>query len=137
MRIPLKSDWKDKTPGKIKVYFLGTRDKEFIDKTFDELHSLERMEWTNISTPFSYPCYVLWRTLPDGSRKSRVVVGVRGLNAIVLTDVYALPLQSDVIMEVRDCRYNTVVDCFSFIYQWRVHPEDCHKLTVVTHRGQA
>lgn len=136
MRIPLKSDWEDKTPGKIRVYPLGTRDKEFIDKTFHELHSLGRMEWTNTSTPFSYPCFVVWRTLPDGSRKGRVVVDVRGLNAIALTDVYALPLQSDVIMEVRNCKYITVVDCSSFFYQWRVHPEDRHKLTVVTHRGQ-
>ena len=62
---------------------------------------------------------------------------VKSLNAIILTDVYALLLQLDVIMEVRDCRYITVVDCFSFFYQWRVHPKDRHKLTVVTHQGQA
>lgn len=136
MRIPLKADWEDNIPGKIKVYPLGTRDREFIDQTFDELHRLGRMDWTNISTSFSYPCFVVWRTLSDGTKKGRVVVDVRGLNAISLPDVYALPLQSEVIMDVRDCRYITVVDCSSFFYQWRVHRSDRHKLTVVTHRGQ-
>ena len=136
MRIPLKSDWEEKIPGKIRVYPLGSRDKDLVDKTFDDLHRLGRMDWTDKSTPFSYPCFVVWLTLPDGSQKGRVVVDVRGLNAISLPDVYALPLQSDVIMDVRSCRYITVVDCSSFFYQWRVHPQDRHKLTVVTHRGQ-
>lgn len=137
MRIPLKSDWENKIPGKVKIYSLESRNKNLIDKTFDELHRLGRMDWTNTSTPFSYSCFVVWRPSPsDDALKERVVVDVRRLNAMFISDVYALPLQPDIIMKVRDCKFIIVVDCFFFFYQWRVHSDDRHKLTVVTHRGQ-
>lgn len=59
MRIPLKTGWEEKLKSKAKVYPLGTRDREFVDKIFDELHGLGRMSWTTASTPFSYPCFVV------------------------------------------------------------------------------
>lgn len=136
MQIPLQSDWEKRVDGKAKVYPLGIKDREFVDTTFDELHSLGRMSWTKTSTPFSYPCFVVWKTLPSGERKGRVVVDIRGLNNLTIPDAYPLPLQSDIIFAVRDCSFITVIDCVSFYYQWRVHPNDRHKLTVVSHRGQ-
>ena len=39
-------------------------------------------------------------------------------------------------MTVRDCGYISVIDCFAFFYQWRVHLSNRHKLTVVSHRDQ-
>lgn len=136
MRIPLKSDWEDRVTGKAKVYPLGARDRELVDQTFDELHEQGRMSWTNASTPFSYPAFCVWRKNATGENKGRVVVDIRGLNAITVPDAYPLPLQSDIIAAVRDCPFISVVDASSFFYQWRVHPDDRHKLTVVTHRGQ-
>ena len=135
MRIPLKSDWEDKIPGKAKVYPLGAKDRALVDQTFDELHDLGRLSWTNESTPFSYPVFCIWKDV-NGERKGRVVVDIRGLNSITQPDVYPLPLQMEIISAVRDCPYITVVDASAFFYQWRVHPDDRHKLTVVSHRGQ-
>ena len=94
------------------------------------------MEWMVESTPFSFPAFVVWTQRPDGSRKGRAVIDIRGLNTITRPDVYALPLQADLISAVKGCLYLTVVDAAAFFYQWRVHPSDRHKLTVVTHRGQ-
>ena len=65
-----------------------------------------------------------------------MVVDIRALNAITQPDAYPLPLQSDIIQAVQGCQYISVVDCSGFFYQWRVHPEDRHKLIVVSHRGQ-
>ncbi len=135
MRIPLKSDWEARVSGKAKVYPLGNKDKELVDKTFDELHASGRMSWTNESTSFSYPVFCVWRN-QDGERKGRVVVDIRGLNALTQPDAYPLPLQADIIALLRDCPFITVIDCSAFFYQWRVHPLDRHKLTVVSHRGQ-
>lgn len=136
MKIPLKSDWEQRVTGKAKVYPLGTKDRELVDDTFDELHRTDKMAWTDGSTPFSYPVFCVWKTTENGQRKGRVVVDIRGLNAITQPDAYPLPLQSDMIQLVRRCSYITVIDCSSFFYQWRVHPQDRHKLTVVSHRGQ-
>ena len=135
MRIPLKSDWETRVSGKAKVYPLGAKDRELVDKTFDELHRTGKLSWTNESTPFSYPVFCVWKTV-EGERKGRVVVDIRGLNAITQPDAYPLPLQADILTLVRDCKYISVIDCSAFFYQWRVHPADRHKLTVVSHRGQ-
>ena len=94
------------------------------------------MSWTSEPTPFSYPVFVVWKTMPNGKRKGRVVVDLRGLNQLAQTDVYPIPLQSDIIAAVQGCQYITVIDCASFFYQWRVATDDRHKLTVITHRGQ-
>ncbi len=136
MRIPLRSDWEDKAPKTARVYPLGADAKKVVDETFDKLHDQGRMSWTKESTPFSYPVFVVWTMRPDGTRKGRAVVDIRGLNAITQTDVYPLPLQADMISAVKGCLYITVVDCASFFYQWRTHPQDRHRTTVVTHRGQ-
>ncbi len=136
MRIPLRSDWETKSSKTARVYPLGADARKVIDDTFDKLHDQGRMSWTSESTPFSYPVFVVWTVRPDGSRKGRAVVDIRGLNAITQTDVYPLPLQADMISAVKGCIYITVVNCASFFYQWRTHPEDRYRTTVVTHRGQ-
>lgn len=136
MRIPLKADWEEKVTGKAKVYPLGAKDREFVDKTFDQPHDLGRLSWTNFLTPFSYPCFVVWKKQADGTRKGPVVVDVRGLNSISLPDAYPLSPQAEIIDAVRNCLFISVIDCTSFFYQWRVHPADRHCLTVVSHRGQ-
>ena len=136
MRIPLKADWEDNTPKTARVYPLGRDAREVVNKTFDKLHAQGRLSWTSESTPFSYPVFVVWKTMPDGTRKGRAVIDIRGLNAITQADLYPLPLQADLIASVKDCEFITIIDCASFFYQWRVHERDRHKLTVVSHRGQ-
>jgi hypothetical protein len=100
-----------------KVYLLSIKDKKVVDKTFNKLHEQDRMSWTTTSTPFSYPVFVVWKTLPSREQKGRAVVDIRGLNQISQTDSYPLPLQTDIIAAVQGCKYITVVDCASFFYQ--------------------
>lgn len=80
MRIPLKPGVK---PDPHKVYPLGTQDRALVDETFDKLHDQGRMEWTTKPTPFTYPVFVVWKTIgKPGSppqRKGRVIVDIRGL----------------------------------------------------------
>lgn len=101
MKIPLKSGWEEKVKEKAKVYPLGSKDKALVDQTFDELHRQGKMSWTTQSTPFSYPCFFVYRGPPE-KRKGRVVVDIRALNAITQPDAYFLPLQSDIIQAVQD-----------------------------------
>ena len=93
------------------------------------------MSWSRNATPFSYPVFCVWKT-QNGKLKERVVVDIRGLNAITQPDAYPIPIQADIISAVQNCDYITVVDYTSFFYQWRVHPDHRPRLTVVTHRGQ-
>ena len=136
MRISLRQDWQTKVSGKAKIYPLGVQDREVVNKTFDEMHVQGRLDWTKEPTPFSYPVFVVWKTLPDGSKKGRAVVDIRGLNSLIVPDAYPVPLQSEIIGSLVGCSHISVLDASSFFYQWRVHPKDRHMLTIVTHRGQ-
>ena len=54
MRISLKSNWKSKITDKIKVYSLNVKNKTFVNKTFNELHTVNKMFWIIKSTFFLF-----------------------------------------------------------------------------------
>ena len=79
--------------------------------------------------------FCVWKNVDD-EKKNRVVVNIKDLNVITQFDAYSLSLQTNIIIAVRDCEYISIIDCSTFFYQWRVHSNDRHKLTVVNHREQ-
>ena len=81
MKISLKTNWENKISEKTKMYFLKTRDRALVDKTFDELHDLNRLFWINEFTSFNYSMFCEWKNVNE-ERKSRVVVNIRKLNVI-------------------------------------------------------
>lgn len=136
MEIPLVDNWEHiYKPGQARVYASGLRDRQLIDETFDKLHEQGRLEWTKSHTPFSFPCFVVWKNTPDGA-KGRVVVDIRALNKITVPDAYPIPIQADVLAEVAGCRFISTVDCASFFYQFLVRRDHRYRLTVASHRGQ-
>ena len=138
MDIPLLDNWRELyKPGQARVYPVGQRDKEVIDREFDKLHQQGRMEWTTTATPFSFPCFVVWKDIPgNNERKGRVVVDIRALNKITMPDAYPVPSQAEVLAEVRNAAIISTVDAASFFYQWWVRRDHRHRLTVASHRGQ-
>ena len=136
MKLTLRNDWQDKVSGKAKVYPLGIKDREVIDKTFDEMYEQGRLEWTTQVTPFSFPVFVVWKDLPGETggpvnRKGRPVVDIRALNDLLVPDAHATPLQADIIASLQGCTHISVLDAASFFYQWRVYPDFRHMFTVV------
>ena len=93
------------------------------------------MFWTKNHTSFSYPIFVVWRTIGK-EWKGYVMVDIRALNKLVQRDAYPVLIQQDILALVKDNRFIFIIDCTSFFYQWHVSPEDRHKLTVVSHCGQ-
>ena len=134
MRLSLKFDWESKIKDKIKIYSLDVRNKTVVDDTFNKLQTQKRFSWTKKTTSFSYSCFVIWRDLFE-KRKNRIVIDIRNLNAISQSNVYSLSLQNDIIQTVQECAFISVINCFNFFYQWRVHSNDRHKFTIVSHRG--
>ena len=87
-------------------------------------------------TPFSYLVFVVWKVSANGERKGRVVIDIYSLNWIILSNIYLIPLQLDIIAIVQGCLYIIVVDYVLFFYQWCVYLDDWYKLIVVSHWGQ-
>ena len=137
MSIPLVDNWTEKyKPGIAKVYPVGPKNRAIIDEDFDKLHQQGRMTWSNDPTPFSFPCFVVWKTLADGTRKGRTVVDIRALNQISVPDAYPIPSQEEILASMRGATHISTIDAASFFYQWPVKPEHRHRLAVVSHRGQ-
>lgn len=136
MEIPLLDNWRKLyKPGQVRVYPLGSKDKEVIDKEFDKLHDQDCMEWTITATPLSFPYFMFWKTTSEG-RKGRVVVDIRALNKITMPDAYLVPLQAEILAAIRNAGYISTVDAASFFYQWKVNPAHRHRLVVSSYRGQ-
>jgi len=86
LSIPLVPNW-EKVDTKLthRVYPMGPKDRELIDKVHDKLHEQSRMEWCREPSLFGFPVFVVWKNV-EGKRKGRVVVDIRGLNKVALTD---------------------------------------------------
>lgn len=136
MEIPLLDNWKEiYKAGQARVYPVGKRDKEVIDEAFDKLHQQGRMDWTSQATPFSFPCFVVWKDTADGP-KGRVVIDIRALNKITVPDAYPVPSQSEILALLMHATHISTVDAAAFFYQWWVRAAHRYKLTVASHRGQ-
>ena len=59
MKILLRNDWQFKVNSKVKIYSLGVKDREVVDRTFDELHHQGRLKFIKNAIPFAYPVFVV------------------------------------------------------------------------------
>lgn len=135
MKFFLRKNWQFHVTEKFKVYFLSLKNQKVINDTFDEFHEKRRLEWITSFISFSYSIFVTWRTVNE-IRKDRAVINIRGLKKLLLSDVYSLFLQSDIISNLQNCTHISIFDAASFFYQWRTHSDDVYKQTVITFRDQ-
>ena len=132
MSIPLKPDVIFKL---FKVYPIEQKNRKVIDITFDKLHEQGKMTWSTQPTPYSYLVFVIWKNSAN-DRKDRVIVDIRELNKITLTDLYPLSLQSEIITLLLDYSYLSIIDAVKWFYQFLIARKDRHKFIVISHRGQ-
>lgn len=118
MDIPLVDNWPEiYKPGQARVYPLGQADKEVINAEFDKLHGQGRIDWTAEATPFSFPYFIVWKAIADGTRKGRVIVDIRALNKITMPDAYPVPSQAEILALLKGATHISTVDAASFFYQ--------------------
>jgi hypothetical protein len=135
MRLSLKNEWQNKLIAKIKIYSLDTNDKKMINDTFNRLQTQNRLKFIIAATSFAYSVFVIW-TIKDDVRKSRIIVNIRDLNALLISDAYLVSSQSEIIDDLFECKYLSMLDVNAFFYQWRIHSNDVYKQTIVIHREQ-
>ena len=118
MKVHLKPGWETKVSTiKPRVYPLGINSKRLVDKTFDELQRLGHLKYTTSHTLFSFPVFVIWKTAANDEKKGRAVVDIQKLNDLVIPNTYPLPLQSEIIANVRGYTNLAVLDAALFFYQ--------------------
>jgi hypothetical protein len=138
MSINLKSDWANRIKLN-RIYSLDLDKCAIMNETFDNLHNKDKIKWFTNSTSFDYFVFVIYRTIMKDDkfvRKERVVINIRELNAIIVSNVYFMSAQTDIIAVVAECQYISVVNVLRYFYQWAIKFDDRHKLTVISHRDQ-
>jgi hypothetical protein len=92
MTIPLRTDLESRMPKKVaRVYPQGTESRDYIDKTFNELHKTRRMSWSAKATPFSFPVFVTRRHTPYRSLQP-IPAPLAPFHTISIDFILALPL---------------------------------------------
>lgn len=65
-----------------------------------------------------------------------MVVDIYGLNAITKPDAYLIFIKANIISDIQNYSYITVIDYFFFVYKWYGYLDHWHQLTLVTHKSQ-
>lgn len=55
---------------------------------------------------------------------------------MILSDLYSLFLQSEIIINIQGYTNLAVLDAASFFYQWRLHLDHCLIFTIIIHHKQ-
>jgi hypothetical protein len=100
-----------------KFYKILSNERIIINTTLYKLHNQNKFEWIIKPISYVFPIFVVWRTLyKDGIliRKDRVIVDIRKFNKTAISNIYLIPLQSDIIKIIFDCKYISVIDKTDF-----------------------
>jgi hypothetical protein len=138
MSIILKSNWANKIKSN-KIYSLELDERKIVNEIFDNLHFKSKMKWSTNSISFDYLVFVIYRIIfkdEKSIRKERVVIDIRELNVITLSDAYLMSAQIDIIVVVADCNFISIVDAVEYFHQWAIKFENRHKFIVISHREQ-
>ena len=133
MSIILKSDVE--VLKSTRVYSIESKNRTIIDVIFDKMHKKNKMTWIIQFTSFSFSTFVIWKDIFNDVKK-RVVMNIRELNKITLTNSYSLSLQSNIISAIIDYEYINIVDVVNWFHQFNVQKTNRHKFIVISHRDQ-
>ena len=116
------------------IYPFSNRDREVLDKVFNELYRQGKMVYVTKPMPFVYLVFVVQRTV-KGQQKGRVVIDLYALNRITVPNNYPLPLQLEIIAILYGKRFITTIDITSFFYQFSIYPPYQDKFTLISPYG--
>ena len=118
MKVHLKPGYEIKVSTiKLRVYPLGIEAKRLVNKTFDKMQRLGHLKYTTLHIPFSFPVFIVSKANTKRERKECAIVDIRKVNNLIISDVYSLPLQPDIIASIQGCTNLAVLYAALFFYQ--------------------
>ena len=121
----------------LKIYFVNLQNRKIINKKFDKLHEQDKLRWIIEIIFYDFSIFVVWRIIyisKKSIRKSCVIINIRNLNKIIISNNYSMFLQIDIINLINDCLYISVINEINYFHQWFIKIIDCYKLIIVFHR---
>lgn len=93
-----------------KIYSLSAKDRDIVNKTFNNLHAQNKTFWISQLTLFEHSVFVIWKADLIEKRKRKVVINIRDLNKIIVLNSYSMLLQIDITVVVARCSFISVID---------------------------
>jgi len=97
------------------------------------------MNWSINHSLSEYLMFMTWKNVEHNKkmiRKTKVVIDVCNLNKLIISDIYSILLQSEIIVIIADKNYIFVVDVMTFFYHWRIKFEYQNRLIIISHWDQ-
>ena len=97
------------------------------------------MKWTKNFIFFEYFVFVIWKIVIKDEkpiRKKRVVINIKKLNKIIISNAYFMSIQINITAVVADCKYISVINVMKYFYQWKIKLKNRYKQTVISHQKQ-
>jgi hypothetical protein len=100
---------------KIKIYSLDTNDRKMINDIFNRFQTQNKLKFIIAATSFVYSVFVIW-TVKNDVRKNKVIVNIRDLNALLISDAYFVSSQSEIKDDLLDTNiYQCLMSTLFFI----------------------
>ena len=132
LQINLKSETKFKF---CRIYFFDVRNWELINKEFNKLQKINKLQWTINPIKFKYLVFVTWRDTLQ-KHKGRVVTDIREFNVIIKSNIYFMFLQFDIIVFCANCMYINIINGIKYFHQFLICKQDREKFIFMTHQNQ-
>ena len=137
INISLLNNWQKKYKSEqVHVYSLELNDQTMINKTFDKLYQQNHIKWIISTTFFLFSCFIVWCILSDNTCKNCVVVNIKVLNKINMSNIYSMFSQTNILAAVQDVNYIFTVNCSAYFYQWCINIKYQHCLIISSHQDQ-
>lgn len=124
----------NEVPIHTKQYRFPPIHKEEINKQVDSLLQNDLIEYS--TSPYNSPLWIVPKK-PDsaGNRRWRMVIDYRALNEKTIGDAYPLPNITDILDQLGNAKYFSVLDLASGFHQIPMEPKDAPKTAFSTPYG--
>lgn len=122
-------------PVKMKQWKVPFALKEEMDKSIKDLLEKDLIERSEKPTEWNMPVMLIPKKSIKGEKRYRLVVDLRKLNELVVTDVYPIPNMDEILGQLGKAQYFSTMDLYSGFYQIGL-AERSRKLTSFSANGE-
>lgn len=118
-----------------KISLVGIDSRKIVNDTLNELYQQSRLDQTTLLTSFSYSIFIVQKTLTDSTRKSRIVIDIRGVNKLLIPNIYSLAFQTMILARLSISKCLHLIDASSCFDQQFIYPNYLYLFTIDNYRG--
>ena len=90
--------------------------RKLINEKFDKMHAQRKINWFIKFISFVFSVFVIYKIVyvdlkKIAKRKEKVIINIRGLNKIIISNNHSIPFQKDIVIVIQKYIFINVIDC--------------------------